>query len=82
MMQGHKGLHMVTVVLMWIGGLNWLVYALVGSEVGQWVFGSMTATGSTVVYVLVGLATVYEIVMHSKHCKMCKPGSESASQQM
>ncbi|MBI4363667.1 MAG: DUF378 domain-containing protein [Candidatus Doudnabacteria bacterium] len=73
-MQGHKGLHLVTVTLMWIGGLNWLVYGLAGSELGQWVFGSMTATGSKVVYILVGLATVYEILMHGKHCRMCKPG--------
>lgn len=71
--QGHRGLHMVTVTLMFIGGLNWLVFALFGSEVGIWLFGSMTAMGSTVVYVLVGLATVYEIMMHGKHCRMCKP---------
>lgn len=71
--QGHKGLHTVTSILMFVGGLNWLVYALVGSELGKWVFGSMTATGSKVVYILVGLATVYEIAMHGKHCRMCKP---------
>ncbi|MBI4049635.1 MAG: DUF378 domain-containing protein [Candidatus Doudnabacteria bacterium] len=80
MTKGHRGFHLVTVVLMWIGGLNWLVYALVGSELGQWIFGSMTASGSKVVYILVGLATVYEILMHGKHCRMCKP--EGMSQQM
>lgn len=80
--QGHRGLHMVTVTLMFIGGLNWLVYAVFGSEVGTWLFGSMTATGSMVVYVLVGLATLYEIVMHGKHCRMCKPDIAKPAGQM
>lgn len=68
-----KGLHMVTFILMVIGGLNWGIYGLTGWEVGQ-LFGGMDATVSKVVYVLVGLATVYELAMHGKHCKMCKPG--------
>lgn len=75
--QGHKGLHMVTFTLLVIGGLNWGVWALTGWDVGQ-LFGGMTSTGAQVVYVLVGLSTLYEVLMHGKHCRMCKLGSESS----
>lgn len=75
--QGHKGLHMVTFTLMAIGGLNWGVWALTGWDVGQLV-GGMTSTGAQVVYVLVGLSALYEVLMHGKHCRMCKPSSESS----
>lgn len=67
-----RGFHIVTFTLMVIAGLNWLIFGLFGWDVGQ-IFGGMDATVSKVIYVLVGLATVYELAMHSKHCKMCKP---------
>lgn len=79
--QGHRGLHMVTVTLMFIGGLNWGVYALTGWEVGS-LFGGMMTTGAKVVYILVGLATLYEIAMHGKHCRMCKPDGMSGGSGM
>lgn len=72
-----KALHMVTFTLLVIGGLNWLLWALFGWEVGQ-LFGGMDASVSKVIYVLVGLSAIYEVVMHPKHCRMCKPGSESS----
>ena len=80
MMGTHKGLHMVAFILLAVGGLNWLVYALTGWEIGQ-LFGGMDAAVSKVIYILVGLATVYEIVAHSKHCRMCNPGMNNMPQQ-
>ncbi|OGE80775.1 MAG: hypothetical protein A3H72_01515 [Candidatus Doudnabacteria bacterium RIFCSPLOWO2_02_FULL_48_8] len=74
-----KALHMVTFILLAIGGLNWGVWALTGWDVGQ-IFGGMESAVSKVVYVLVGLSALYELIMHSKHCKMCK--NDSAGQQM
>lgn len=71
--QGHKGLHMVTFTLLVVGGLNWGVWALTGWDVGQ-LFGGMESTAAKVVYVLVGLSALYELAMHGKHCRMCKPG--------
>lgn len=76
----HKGLHMLTFTLLAIGGLNWGVFALTGWEIGQ-IFGGMDAAISTIIYILVGLSAVYEIAMHGKHCRMCKPdGSSSMGQ--
>lgn len=63
-------MHYVTFGLMAIGGLNWLLVGLLGWDVGQ-LFGGQTAMVSRVVYVLVGLATVFELVKHKACCKAC-----------
>lgn len=68
----NKGVHMVTFILLVIGGLNWLLLALFGWEVGS-LFGGMDATVSKVIYVLVGLSALYELFSHGKCCKVCKP---------
>ncbi|RJQ28356.1 DUF378 domain-containing protein [Candidatus Parcubacteria bacterium] len=68
-----KGLHMVTFILLVVGGLNWLLLALFGWEVGQ-LFGGMDAAVSKLIYVLVGLSAVVELATHKKTCKMCEPG--------
>ncbi len=64
-----KGLHILTFILLVVGGLNWglvsLGYNLVDSLLGE---GS---TLSTIVYGLVGLAAVVEVVTHKKACKAC-----------
>ena len=69
-MKGHKSLHMVTFTLVIVGALNWLLLAVFGWEIGQ-LFGGMSATLSKVIYIAVGLAAVYEVVMHKKNCRMC-----------
>jgi uncharacterized protein len=68
-----KGFHMLTFLLLIIGGLNWGVYAVSGWEVGQ-LFGGMDATVSKVIYVLVGLSALYTLVTHKKDCKTCTEG--------
>ncbi len=64
-----KGLHMVTFILLVVGGLN----CLVGWDVGQ-LFGGMGAVVSRIIYVLVGLSAIYEVATHKKCCKMCDAG--------
>ena len=78
MMGKHKGLHMLTFTLVCVGGLNWGLLAVTGWEIGQ-IFGGMDETISRIIYILVGLSAVYEIVMHSKHCRMCKPDEMGSS---
>lgn len=65
-----KALHIITWILLVVGGLNWLVFGLFGWDIGQ-LFGGMTAVVSKIIYVLVGLSAVYEIFTHKKTCKMC-----------
>lgn len=66
-----KSLHMLTFVLLVVGGLNWLLvafgYNLVDGLLGE---GS---TLSMLVYILVGLSAVYQAVTHKASCKDCSP---------
>ena len=71
-MSGHnKGLHMVTFILLVVGGLNWLVLALFNWEVGS-LFGGMDMFASKIVYILVGLSAIYEVATHGSNCKACE----------
>ncbi len=65
-----KALHMAAYMLLWVGGLNWglvglFKYNLVNALVGSWPAIEM------LVYVLVGLSTVYVIATHKSDCKVC-----------
>lgn len=65
-----KYIHKVAFLLLVIGGLNWLAFALIGWEVGQ-LFGGMDALVSKVIYILVGLSALYELITHWGRCKEC-----------
>ena len=60
---------MVSFILLVIGGLNWGLTAL-GWNVVHMILGSLGPV-ETIVYVLVGLAAIYEAVTHKGNCKMC-----------
>ena len=65
-----KGLHIVTFLLLVVGGLNWLLVGLFGWDVGQ-LFGGMDAVVSRIIYVLVGLSALVQLFGHKKDCKAC-----------
>lgn len=65
-----KSLHMVSFVLLVVGGLNWLLVGLGIWDIGN-LFGGQDAAVSRVIYVLVGLAAIYEVVTHKGNCKAC-----------
>lgn len=72
-MNKKQPLHMVTFCLLIIGGLNWLIFGLFGTDIGTWL-GGMDQVLSRVIYILVGLSAVIEIAMHKKLCRMCGMG--------
>lgn len=65
-----KGLHIVSFILLVIGGLNWLLVGLFQWEIGA-LLGGSSSWASRIVYLLVGLAAVYELFSHKKNCKTC-----------
>ena len=76
-----KALHMITWILVIIGGLNWLLVGIFGK--GLFDFLNMTARQPLpmLVYLLVGISTLVELFTHKANCKMC--GSKpSAAQPM
>ena len=78
MMQGNKGLHMVTWILVIIGGINWLLVGFGYNLVGM-IFGMSIAN---VIYILVGLSAIYEIIIHKSSCKFCGEKSGMGSMPM
>lgn len=74
-------MHYVTFGLLVVGGLNWLLVGIFGWDIGT-LFGGMDAIVSRIIYVLVGLAAVYEVVMHGKCCTMCGKKEMKSSMDM
>jgi uncharacterized membrane protein YuzA (DUF378 family) len=74
-------LHMVAWILVVIGGLNWLLVGVGDFAGGNWnvVAWLCSFIGGTpveaIVYILVGLAAIYEIVTHKSNCKACSTGA-------
>ena len=62
---------MLTFILLAIGGLNWLLFGLLQTDIGGWL-GGMEMPISRVIYVLVGLSALYEIATHKQNCKACE----------
>ncbi len=58
-------LHTIAFILVIVGGINWLLLAVTGWEIGA-LFGGMSAMPSQVIYILVGLSAIYLAVMHFK----------------
>ena len=65
-----KGLHSISFILLVVGGLNWLLFVW-DTGLGFWLSDSI----ANVIYVLVGLAAIYELLTHKKNCKLCDKGS-------
>jgi uncharacterized protein len=63
-------LHKVSFILLIIGGLNWLVFGLFGFDVGS-LIGGMTTVLARLIYVVVGLAALYEVATHKTNCRNC-----------
>ncbi len=63
-----KGLHIVTFILLVVGGLNW---GLVGIGVGDIVTRLLGDSLAHIVFIVVGLAAIVELVTHKKCCTMC-----------
>jgi len=70
-----KGLHMITWILLIIGGLNW---GLIAFDLN--VVGYLGDTLSMIVYILVGLSALYELFTHKGSCKVC--GAQNMGQTM
>lgn len=65
-----KMLHMVAVLLVLVGAVNWGLVGLMQLNLVSMVLGSMPMV-ENVVYMLVGAAGVYILVTHKGDCKVC-----------
>lgn len=65
-----KALHMVAYLLLFVGGLNWGLVGLFNYNLVNSLFGAWPGLES-IIYVLVGLSTVYVVATHKSDCKVC-----------
>lgn len=72
-------MHKLTFFILVLGGINWLLLGVIGWEVGQ-LFGGSGAVVSKIIYVIIGLAAVYELATHKGNCKTCSVGSNPAKE--
>jgi hypothetical protein len=55
-----KTIHIISIILLLIGGLNWGLIGIFDYNLVAELFGAMSAT-TTVIYILVGIAGVVEL---------------------
>ena len=70
-----KALHMVTFLLLVVGGINWLLVGIFGWDIGVLLFGGMDQMMSKIIYLLVGASALIVLFTHKKDCKMCAKSS-------
>ena len=67
----NKTLHIIAFILLVVGGLNWLLLGVFQWEIGA-LFGGSTELIPRIIYILVGVAAVYELLTHKHNCKSCQ----------
>jgi uncharacterized membrane protein YuzA (DUF378 family) len=61
-----KNLNVIALLLVIIGGLNWLLFGLFQWDLVGGIFGGMDTAIARVVYVLVGIAALYCLTLFKK----------------
>jgi uncharacterized protein len=56
------GLNIITLLLIIIGGLNWLLVGLFQFDLVAAIFGGQTSGLARIVYILVGLSAVWQLI--------------------
>lgn len=74
-MKSDKTLHIIAYILLLIGGLSWMTHGLFYWDLGS-IFGDSIVTRG--LYVLIGLAAIYEIITHKQACKHCEESALGA----
>lgn len=69
-MEYGKWAHVAAFLLVMVGALNWGLVGLLNFNVVKTVVG-VYPTVESLVYVLVGAAAVYLLVVHKDDCKIC-----------
>jgi hypothetical protein len=80
MMKQNKKVHMVTFILLVLGGLNWLLVGIMDFNLISTILGGDMSILTRIVYILVGLSTVYELVTHMHGCKACEKCAPTSSE--
>lgn len=73
-----KTLNLVTLILVIIGGINWLLVGLFQFDLVAALFGGAGAAISRIVYILVGLSALWQLVPFGRALSIDEPPAEAA----
>lgn len=63
-------MHKLAFILLVVGGLNWLLVGVLGWDISRFLGGADSMV-ARVIYILVGLAAIYEVATHKSNCRAC-----------
>ncbi|NBD27206.1 DUF378 domain-containing protein [Paenibacillus glycinis] len=61
-----KVLNIISLIILILGGLNWLIVGLFEYDVVSEIFDGSDSVGAKIVYIIVGLAALYSLSFFSK----------------
>jgi len=64
-----KVLHTIALILVIIGGLNWLSVGLFEYDIVSEIFGGSAEVGSKIVFIIVGVAAIWALALFPKVAK-------------
>jgi uncharacterized membrane protein YuzA (DUF378 family) len=70
-------LNLVTLLLIIIGGVNWLLVGLADTDLVATLFGGQDSTLATIVYVLVGLSALWQLMPFFRAMSIGEPAAEA-----
>lgn len=74
-----RALNLITLLLVIIGGINWLLVGIANFDLVAALFGGQDATLATIVYVLVGLSALWQIMPFAKAMSVGEPAAEAGT---
>ena len=72
-----RTINIITLILVIVGGVNWLLVGLFQLDVVAALFGGSAAPVSRVVYILVGLSALWQLVPLSRTFSTTEPIAQS-----
>lgn len=73
-----KALNIITLLLIIVGGVNWLLVGVAQFDLVAALFGGQDAALSRIVYILVGLSALYQIVPFLRALSVGEVNAEAA----
>lgn len=72
-----RALNIITLLLIIIGGLNWLLVGLANFDLVATIFGGQDAALAKIVYVLVGLSAIWQLIPFSRAMSVGETAAEA-----
>lgn len=72
-----RALNIITLLLIIVGGLNWLLVGIADFDLVATIFGGQDSALATIVYVLVGLSALWQLVPFSRSLSVGETAAQS-----